>query len=146
MAYKGKYTVKNTDKYLGDFNKVTYRSLWERNVMRWIETNNDILKWSSEVKINYINDLDGKPHRYYVDLYLEFSDGTKKIVEIKPKKYCSIPPKPKKITQRYINECATFVTNSSKWKYAEQIAKQNGLIFEIWDEYYIKSLGITILT
>ena len=48
MAYKGRYTIKNNDKYLGDPSKVIYRSLWERNAFRWCEGTPRVKKWNSE--------------------------------------------------------------------------------------------------
>jgi len=32
MAYKGKYTPKHPEKYIGDVKKIIYRSLWERKI------------------------------------------------------------------------------------------------------------------
>jgi len=34
MAYRGKYRVKNPEKYEGDHTRVEYRSLWERQVFK----------------------------------------------------------------------------------------------------------------
>ena len=39
MAYSGRYRVKNPKKYEGDFNKVKYRSLWERQTFKWLDNN-----------------------------------------------------------------------------------------------------------
>lgn len=145
MAYKGKYKIKNTSKYIGDPTKVTYRSLWELATFKYVENNEQIKKWSSEVPIKYKNNLDNKIHTYYIDLYLEYTNGTIKLIEIKPEKQTIVPKVPKRKTQRYINECATYITNTSKWKAATQICKQNGYIFEIWTEHTLKSMGIKIV-
>ena len=48
MAYKGKFRPKNPQKYRGDPTKIIYRSLWERNCMRYFDENPNVLKWSSE--------------------------------------------------------------------------------------------------
>lgn len=146
MAYKGKYTVKKLGKYLGNPKNVTFRSLWELSVMKFIEDNDDIVKWSSEVEIKYMNQLDQKIHRYYIDFYIQYKDGSVALVEVKPKKQCSAPSVPKRKTKRYINECATWITNCSKWEAAKKICAQNGYSFEIWDEYVIKSKGIKIIS
>lgn len=146
MAYKGKYQVKKPSKYLGDPTKVTFRSLWELSVMKFLEETTYVKKWSSEVEIKYFNNLDQKIHRYYIDFYIQYEDGSVTLCEVKPNKQCSPPKEPKKKTKRYMNECATWITNSSKWAAAKKICEQNGYNFEIWDEYVIKSKGIKIIS
>ena len=47
-TYKGKYKIKNPDKYLGDPSNVIYRSGWELAVMNWADTSPQIRKWGSE--------------------------------------------------------------------------------------------------
>ena len=72
MAYKGKYKIKNPDKYLGNPSKVVFRSLWERNAFRWCETNPKVKLWNSEeVVVPYKYQVDKKLHRYYVDLLVQ---------------------------------------------------------------------------
>ena len=44
MAYKGKYKLKNTHKYIGDPMNVIYRSLWERKFMVYADNSDNILK------------------------------------------------------------------------------------------------------
>jgi hypothetical protein len=83
-TYKGKFRPKNTQKYEGDFDKITYRSMWERQVFRWCDTNSKIVKWSSEeVIIPYRCKTDGKLHRYFTDLKIVTTKGETIIVEIK---------------------------------------------------------------
>ena len=82
MAYRGKFTPKNKDKYVGDYTNITYRSLWERNTFRWIDANNDIVKWNSEeVVIPYRCATDNKMHRYFIDLWFKTKDGKTYIIE-----------------------------------------------------------------
>ena len=93
MSYKGKYKIKNPDKYLGNPTKVIFRSLWERNAFRWCENNPNIRAWSSEeIVVPYKCSVDNRLHRYFVDLYLEMKDGKTFLIEIKPKKETQ-PPK-----------------------------------------------------
>ena len=63
MAYsRGKYEVKNPDKYVG-LKKPTYRSSWEAAFMRFCDNHPSISKWASEsVKIPYVNPLTGKKY------------------------------------------------------------------------------------
>ena len=55
MYHKGKFTdIKHPDKYVGDIRNITYRSHWERNVMRWLDQNDNVIEWASEeVSIPY---------------------------------------------------------------------------------------------
>lgn len=146
MAYRGRYKVKDPKKYVGDPNKVVYRSLWERQVFRWCEANSDVIEWSSEeVVIPYICATDKKPHRYFIDLYLKMKDGKRYLIEIKPKKE-TVPPKSTgRRTKKYITESLTYVKNQSKWKAASEFAADNGVTFQIWTEDTLKNLGIKII-
>ena len=141
-TYKGKWRPKNLKKYLGDPNKITYRSLWERNAFRWFDANDSIKGWvSEEVIVPYICETDGKRHRYFVDIYFETVNGAKFLIEIKPNAQTK-PPKNGRRTKRLLNETLTYVKNQSKWKAADKFAKDNGCQFQIWDEYTLESLGI----
>ena len=147
MTYKGKYTVKNKKKYVGDPNKVVYRSMWERQTFRWVENQPNIVEWcSEEVVVPYICETDRKVHRYFIDLYFKTDDGKKYLIEIKPAKETKPPKKPARQTKRYLSEALTYVKNQSKWKAANQFAKENGAIFQVWTEDTLKSLGIKIIS
>lgn len=142
--YSGKYTtLKNPQKYVGDINKITYRSLWERNTFRWCDENPDIVEWcSEELIIPYINPVTGKRARYFPDLYIKFASGQQHIIEIKPDKQTRPPETPKRKTKNYINEVATYAVNDEKWKAARAIAQKNNLVFEVWTENTLEKLGI----
>jgi hypothetical protein len=146
MSYKGKFKPKNVAKYRGDPTKIVYRSLWERQVFRYMDTNQDVVWWSSEeTVIPYICATDNKPHRYFIDLTFQNSKGQRFLVEIKPAKE-TVPPKtPKRKTKRYLNEVLTYAKNTSKWEYASEYADNNGYTFQIWTENSLAKLGIKIL-
>lgn len=145
-TYKGFYRVKNPAKYEGDFKNVIYRSHWEMQVFRWCDTNDQVLKWSSEeIVVPYWYPLDKKYHRYFVDVKFSTKDGTF-LVEIKPKSQTVPPKKPSRQTKRFLEEARTYVKNQCKWKAADEFAKDKGWQFVIWTEDTIKSLGIRILT
>jgi hypothetical protein len=147
MAYSGRYTIQNTAKYNGDPTKVFFRSLWERQVFRWIDSNSDVKIWSSEeVVIPYICKTDGRIHRYFVDLKISMSNGKTYLIEIKPKSQTIPPLQPKRKTQKYITEVMTYAKNLSKWEAASQYAKSQGYEFQVWTEETLKNLGIRILT
>ena len=86
MAYKGKFTTfQNPEKYIGDANNVIYRSLWERNVMRWLDENPDIVEWGSEeIAIMYDHPIRGGAAKYYPDFILKDKENVVKVVEVKP--------------------------------------------------------------
>jgi hypothetical protein len=146
MAYRGKYTPKNKSKYVGDYTKITYRSLWERNLMRWCDENPDVKQWGSEeVVIPYVCATDGKKHRYFIDFAIIFKNGNKYLVEVKPDKETKPPKPPKRKSKRYISEQLTYAKNQSKWKAANDFALDNGWKFVVWTENHLKSLGLKIL-
>ena len=145
MSYKGKYTIKNTKKYLGDPTKVIYRSLWERQAFKWCESNPRVRKWNSEeIVVPYKCKTDNKLHRYYVDLLVELDNKDIILVEIKPKRE-TVPPKGKRKTKRYIKEVTTYIKNTSKWEAATQYANHKGWKFQVWTEDTLTNLGIKLL-
>lgn len=145
MSYKGKWKPKNVHKYEGNPNEIIFRSLWERQTFKWCDDNPDIVRWSSEeFFIPYRSRVDGKVHRYFIDLKITFSNGKTHIVEIKPKKQ-TVPPKaPKRRTKRYLNEIRTYAVNMSKWEHAHDYALNRGWIFEIWTETELNARGIKV--
>jgi len=146
MAYKGKFTPKNPQKYVGDAKGIVYRSLWERNTFRWIDANANIVAWNSEeVVVPYICGTDNKVHRYFMDLWFKTSDGKTYIVEIKPKRQTQPPKEPKRKTRRYIKESLTYIKNQSKWEAASEFAADRGWHFQVWTEDTLKSMGIKII-
>ena len=100
MAYKGRYSPVNKEKYQGNPTNVIYRSLWERKFMKWCDLSESVIKWGSEeTVVPYVSPLDNKIHRYFIDFYVQLrdKDGILKsyLVEVKPKKYT----KPQKLIQ-----------------------------------------------
>ena len=146
MAYKGRYKIKNPDKYLGNPTNVIFRSLWERNTFRWCENNPKVRAWSSEeIVVPYKCKVDNKLHRYFVDLYVEMNNGQTILVEIKPKKETLPPKQPKRKTKKFLNEVITFSKNQDKWEAADQYARHKGWKFQVGTEETLKNLGIKVL-
>jgi len=146
MAYRGKFTPKHPEKYVGDVKNIVYRSLWERNTFRWIDTQSSIVHWNSEeLVIPYVCETDKKVHRYFMDLWFQTQEGKNYIIEIKPKGQTKPPKTPQRKTRRYVKESLTYVKNQSKWKAASEFALDRGWTFEVWTEDTLKSLGIKIL-
>lgn len=142
VYHQGKYKPKNTSKYKGDINAITYRSSWEKAVLIWCDSNPKIVVWNSEeIIVPYIWDVDKKQHRYFVDFFIQFSDGRKVVVEIKPAKETVVPRKGKD-QSRYITESLTYVKNQNKWDAARKFCASRGYEFEVWTEHTLRAMGI----
>lgn len=144
MAYSGKFSPKNTNKYLGDPTNIWYRSLWERRVMVHLDNNPNVIEWSNEeIVIPYLSPVDGKWHRYFPDFFARIrnKEGLTEamIIEVKPKSQ-SVPPKTQnRVTKRYIREVVTYGINEAKWKAAEEYCKDRKWKFLVVTE---EQLGI----
>lgn len=143
MAYRGVYKPENPKKYLGNPNQIVYRSLWERKLMRYCDTNTKVIKWASEeIAIQYYNPVKKRPAKYYPDFYMEYVDteGKKKkvLIEVKPAKETK-PPVYKRRTKSVLIAEAMFEQNTAKWKAAREFCLDNGWEFRIMTE---KELGI----
>ena len=68
-----------------------YRSGWELAYLHWLDAHAMVKDFGYEsVKIPYVSNLrTGKVRHYYPDFFIEFTDGSKQLVEIKPKKRLS---------------------------------------------------------
>lgn len=138
--YKGKYKLKNPQKYIGDPTNVIYRSSWELKFLLWCDTNPNIIKFSSEeIVIPYVCPTDNKRHRYFVDFLIKVKDKTGNIktylIEIKPSSQTKPPDVPQRKTRRYIQEVFTWGKNEAKWKAAIEYAKDRGWEFKILTEH-----------
>lgn len=141
MAYSGRYQVMNRNKYRGDPDKVVYRSMWEKYVFIWCDTNPQIKEWSSEeIIIPYYYDVDKKYHRYFPDLKIVTQEKTI-LVEIKPDKETK-PPTGQRRTKKYINESLTYVKNMNKWEAANEYCKDRKWEFQIWTEDTLREMGL----
>ena len=147
MAYKGKYKVKNREKYVGAVDKVRYRSSWERRFMVYCDvTQPKIERWSSEeIVLPYLSPVDGRIHRYFPDFWIAQRDESGRlstmIIEVKPKEQCGPPKKPKTKTSkskyRYLREMKTWKVNEAKWKVAEEFCAERKWIFKLLTEDHL---------
>ena len=145
MSYKGKYRPNNPLKYRGDYRNIIYRSLWELKFMKYCDSNQNILEWGSEeFWLPYRSPLDNRVHRYFPDFYIKVRETTGKInkmvIEVKPKRQCMEPKRPKKKTKGYIYEVREYARNQAKWKAAKSYCLDRGYEFKILKE---NELGIT---
>ena len=141
MSYKGKFTPKNYQKYMGDPTNIIYRSLLERRFMVYCDTNASILNWSSEeVVIPYYSPIDKKWHRYFVDFCIKYKNSNDEVktvlIEVKSASQTKPPKKitDRKPTRRYLNEVMTWGVNQAKWNAANEYCKDRKWEFKIFTE------------
>jgi len=133
---QGKYTPKNPHKYVGDLNKIVYRSSYELQMHRFLDNNERVLRWSSEqVIIPYLKPTDNKIHRYFPDYWCEYvtkeGEILQEIIEVKPKTQTRAP---RVNSKRRMYEQVTLAINIAKWKAADAFCKQHNMKFRIITE------------
>jgi len=136
---QGIFIPRNKNKFIGS--KAIYRSSLELRFMKFCDTNDKVIKWGSEnVIIPYLNPLDGKVHRYFVDNFVQIQEGDKVkryLVEIKPSSQLQ-PPKTKyRKKSNLIYEQTMYVTNQAKWQAAREWCNKKGLEFIIITEKHL---------
>lgn len=144
---KSKYVPLNPQKYEGDPTNIICRSSWERRFAKWCDVTPAIISWSSEeTVVPYIDPVDQRWHRYFVDFKIKVKtkNGIKiYYIEIKPKKQTEKPSEPKRKTvksnAKFLNEVRVYLKNKAKWEAADQFAQKMGCEFKILTEY---DLGI----
>ena len=129
---QGPYHVRNTKKYVGK-GKPRYRSSWEHAMMRFLDTNDQILQWASEsIAIPYRNPLTGKMSQYVPDFLVTYrtKDNVMKaeLLEIKPKKQSVIENKMRDVDRMIV------AINYAKWDAATKWCKRQGITFRVITE------------
>jgi|TARA_R110002167_G_scaffold239019_1_gene444156 hypothetical protein len=129
---QGPYVVLNPNKYAGK-GVPKYRSGWELAFMRFCDSNDHIISWSSEsLTIPYRNPLTGKPTRYIPDFLIQYRNKHNQVVteliEIKPKKQSILESKASN------RDRAIVAVNYAKWAAAQAWCKRNGLTFRVVTE------------
>lgn len=139
---QGKFRPEFPEKYIGDVNKITFRSSWERIVMNFLDQQPTIIRWQSEEQqIPYRSPVDGRMHRYILDFsfWSNTPDGIKKfMVEVKPKKQVLKPSKTGSESDASFQErIKEWLINDAKWKAARIVAERDGSQFVILTEEQI---------
>lgn len=137
--HQGLFQPKNPEKYRGDSKNIVFRSSWELNYFRKLDTNPNIIQWGSEeVVIPYISPLDGEYHRYFMDIWMKYRDRNGEIkqglIEIKPYDQTQPPKKQKRKTKQYIEKVKTYAVNKAKWDATKKFCQKNKLKFAIMTE------------
>jgi hypothetical protein len=139
MAHGGRFIPKNPQKYVGNVNKIMFRSSWELRFMQWLDTNNAVLRWGSEeLAIPYVNpikiDENGRPKisRYFPDFIIMYRDNLgnlkKEIVEVKPMKESVLTAGSSE------RDKMAYAVNQAKWKAASIFAESQGAVFRVITE------------
>ena len=140
-SFKGLYRPTNPKKYVGDPNRIVYRSLLERRMMVYLDNNPDIVYWASEeIAVRYYNPIDKRFHSYYPDFIIKTVKDKKVMIEVKPYRQLTQPKAPKKKTRAYLRESFEFIKNTAKWKAARVYCEERGMEFKLITE---KELGVT---
>lgn len=103
-----------------------YRSGWEQKYMVHLDENPEVVTWSYEkLAIEYVsNQKTKKIRKYYPDFQVEYKDGKKVVIEIKPSR---------KLEQ------ATVV---KKIRAAKEWCTVHGLTYKLLTEIELKDMGL----
>jgi len=103
-----------------------FRSSWEQKYMLYLDAHPDVSCWSYEkTVIEYVsNQRTKKIRKYYPDFYVEFKDGSRRLIEIKQKR---------KLEQASVKKKAHA---------AHAWCASNGATYEILTEIELKNMGL----
>jgi len=103
-----------------------YRSGWEQKYMVYLDENPEVVTWSYEkLIIEYVsNQKTMKVRKYYPDFQVEYIDGSKVVIEIKPLR---------KLKQLVIVK---------KSKAAEAWCMSHDMVYKILTEIELKNIGL----
>ncbi len=147
---QGKIETSSLKGYNGKARVIHLRSSYEFKAVRMLEQLyllKRIKGWcNEETIIQYHYSLDGKSHRYYMDLTIITNDDRIILIEVKPYSQTIAPKKPKtfkneKQQVNYQNQVATFIKNKEKWEATQEYCNKmnqkigpNSYSFLIWTE------------
>lgn len=139
MFKQGKYSLKNPEKYLGDVEKLEFKSSFEEQAFKFCDNNFNVLFWGYEIiPIKYLKPVKNgyKPSIYIPDLYLEYINKEncviKELIEIKPIKQTKKSRSTNSL--RKIQENYVYEVNIAKWQAAEKWCNKNGIKFSVATE------------
>lgn len=113
--------------YGGKVALLKYKSKLENAVIEKLDNLDIFAQWGYEVlSIPYM--LDGKSHKYYPDIFVQFSNGEKELWEIKPRSIAMKEP------TGYQSMREEYKKNDAKWEYAKKWCAENGMTFRIVTE------------
>lgn len=106
--------------------EIKYRSGWELSYAQWLDANPDVKTYLYEgVVIAYVNNVRSRElSRYYPDFFVEYVDGHKELIEIKPKS---------RVDQKKVQKKATA---------AQQWCSDHGAVYRILTETDLKLIHV----
>lgn len=117
------------------YEKIIYRSSYEKKFINWLENSKDVYKWGSEcIKIPYLLITDQKYHTYYPDYVVEMTNGDIYVIEIKPANQTKKPETDNSWASR------EYIKNMCKWKATVEFCKSKNYKFKILTENTINKL------
>lgn len=139
MSYKGIFSPKYPEKYVGNAKNIVYRSHWELKFMHQLDRNEKILSWASEeLAIKYFDPVRARVRRYFPDFLVRAQTRTGEItttiIEIKPDYQVNLRSAPKRTSRQYLQEVSDVATNQAKWVAAEAFCKEQGWKFVVLTE------------
>ena len=129
-------------KYCGTY-PIIYRSSLEMKFLHWCVNSPSVVSFASESHVvPYRKPCTGKIHRYFLDFFIELTNGKKYLVEVKPHSQ-TLPPKTtnRKNKMALLNEQITWSTNNAKWEAAKKWANIKGWEFIIVTDRMINKKG-----
>ena len=136
---KEPYKLNNPTKYMGDPNKLKYKSSWEQNAFFMCDNNPNIVRWGYEIiPIKYAKPVGAsfKITTYFPDIYLEYFDKDqnfiREVIEIKPK--AQTKPSRKRKVETRLYENYVYTINEAKWKAAKTWCEARGIRFRVLTE------------
>ena len=136
----GFFHPRNPKKYVGDLNKIVFRSSWEKDFMDFLDNNTMVKRWGSEIiSIPYIKPTTGRVHKYYPDFYVEYINRktgkiVQDLVEVKPDKQIRKPTTRGKSKKTQLYEAITWSVNMAKWRSAQLYCDKYGFNWKVLSE------------
>lgn len=143
---QGYYNLLNPEKYMGDPNKIIFRSSYERKFATYCDTSPTIVKWSSEpLQIPYLHPVEQVTKPYNVDFYIKLQKEEyfqEFLVEVKPQRKLKKPDVPKsnasaKRMQAYVDQMKEYLTNLAKFNAARNYCHGRGWQFIVVTETFL---------
>lgn len=136
---KGRYRPRHPEKYVGDINKIIYRSSWEESCMTFLDNNTRVIQWGSEIiAIPYRKPTTGRIHKYYPDFWVKYLDENdivqQELLEVKPSKETRQPTTVGKNKKTQLYEALSWSINTAKWKAAQLFCDKYGIKFRMVTE------------
>lgn len=146
---QGYYSVINPNKYIGDINKVIYRSSYERIFYHSLDIDPNVIYWCvepQELRIRYFNPTKRKWSHYYPDAFCLKKIGDKEmkcLIEIKPKSKLVKPKQPKDLSDnkkkaQYIRKMNEYNVIDAKRKASVEYCKLKGMQYVFITERTVK--------